>query len=195
MHLHPVGPHAVLAQVPSPQHAVALAAWARERALARDVVPGAETVLFDGVADPDGLAGTLADWRPELAQPGPEVEIARDLRRPRPRDGGAATGACAVDDVVARHTATELVVGVLRLRPGFRLLSGLPTDCRAPARHAAHPGPGRLGGAGRTWCGVYPVGSPGGWQVVGHTDAVLWDSDPDQPALLAPGTRVRFVAA
>jgi allophanate hydrolase subunit 1 len=45
--------------------------------------------------------------------------------------------------------------------------------------------------AGR-WCGVYPVASPGGWQVIGSTDAVLWDPELDEPALLAPGTRVRF---
>jgi allophanate hydrolase subunit 1 len=41
--------------------------------------------------------------------------------------------------------------------------------------------------------GVYPRPSPGGWQLVGHTDAPLWDVDRDPPALLAPGTRVRFV--
>ena len=44
-----------------------------------------------------------------------------------------------------------------------------------------------------TWCGVYPVASPGGWQIIGHTDAVLWDPRRAEPALLAPGTRVRFV--
>jgi allophanate hydrolase subunit 1 len=44
-----------------------------------------------------------------------------------------------------------------------------------------------------SWCGVYPRESPGGWQLIGHTDAVLWDTGRDEPALLAPGTRVRFV--
>ena len=48
--------------------------------------------------------------------------------------------------------------------------------------------------AGR-WCGVYPAASPGGWRIIGSTDAVLWDPDRPEPALLAPGTRVVFRAA
>ena len=45
-----------------------------------------------------------------------------------------------------------------------------------------------------TWCGVYPTASPGGWRLLGRTRTPLWDVDRDPPALLAPGTRVRFVA-
>jgi allophanate hydrolase subunit 1 len=42
--------------------------------------------------------------------------------------------------------------------------------------------------------GIYPRASPGGWQLIGHTDAVLWDTGRTPPALLLPGTLVRFVA-
>jgi allophanate hydrolase subunit 1 len=42
---------------------------------------------------------------------------------------------------------------------------------------------------------VYPRESPGGWQLIGRTDTVLWDLDRPQPALLSPGMRVRFRAA
>ena len=42
------------------------------------------------------------------------------------------------------------------------------------------------------WTGIYPTASPGGWQVLGTTDATLWDQSRERPALLAPGTRVRF---
>ena len=42
--------------------------------------------------------------------------------------------------------------------------------------------------------GVYPRQSPGGWRLIGRTDAVLWDPDADPPALLVPGRRVRFEA-
>ena len=45
-----------------------------------------------------------------------------------------------------------------------------------------------------TWCGIYPMASPGGWQIIGTTDVRLWDPRWPEPALLAPGTRVRFVA-
>ena len=51
---------------------------------------------------------------------------------------------------------------------------------------------GSVGLAGE-FSGVYPRSSPGGWQLLGTTDALLWDVDRDPPALLAPGTTVRFV--
>jgi allophanate hydrolase subunit 1 len=41
---------------------------------------------------------------------------------------------------------------------------------------------------------AYPTASPGGWHVIGRTDAVLWDASRPDPALIAPGDRVRFVA-
>ncbi len=51
---------------------------------------------------------------------------------------------------------------------------------------------GAVGLAGE-FSGVYPRSSPGGWQLLGTTDAALWDVERDPPALLAPGTTVRFV--
>lgn len=42
------------------------------------------------------------------------------------------------------------------------------------------------------FCAVYPGASPGGWRLIGTTDALLWDPDRPDPALLAPGDRVRF---
>jgi allophanate hydrolase subunit 1 len=46
---------------------------------------------------------------------------------------------------------------------------------------------------GDEYTGIYPRTSPGGWQIIGHTDAVMWDSGRDPAALLGPGDRVRFV--
>ena len=79
--------------------------------------------------------------------------------------------------------------------PGFAYLTGLPDELAVPRRQTPRTrvpvGSVALAGS---WCGVYPTASPGGWQLLGHTDAPLWDVDRPQPALLAPGTRVRFVA-
>jgi allophanate hydrolase subunit 1 len=50
---------------------------------------------------------------------------------------------------------------------------------------------GAVGVAGG-FTGVYPRPSPGGWRLLGRTDAALWDLDRTPPALLPPGTRVRF---
>jgi allophanate hydrolase subunit 1 len=49
-------------------------------------------------------------------------------------------------------------------------------------------------GLAGAWCGVYPTASPGGWQLIGRTDATLWDVAAEPPALIVPGTRVRFEA-
>jgi allophanate hydrolase subunit 1 len=50
-------------------------------------------------------------------------------------------------------------------------------------------------GLAGSWCGVYPTESPGGWRLLGRTETRLWDPERSEPALLAPGTRVRFVSA
>lgn len=196
VHLHPVGRDAVLVEVASTDDAVSLAAWARDRRLARDVVPGAETVLLDGPADRDGLAAALARWQPAAAEPGPEVEVPVDY------DGAdlgflAEHWGCDVAEVVRRHTAESYVAAFCGFAPGFAYLAGLPEE-RPEVPRLATPRTrvpaGSVALAGR-WCGVYPVELPGGWRLLGRTDVPLWDPGRDQPALLAPGTRVRFVPA
>ncbi len=192
VHLIPVGRDALLAEVSSPQDAVALAAWARERALARDVVPGAETVLFDGVADPDGLADAVAGWRRAETVPGARIEVPVTYDGPDLETVAGHWG-CDVEEVVARHRATEFVSAFCGFAPGFAYLSGLEVSVPRLATPRTKVPVGSVALAG-TWCGVYPVASPGGWQIIGHTDAELWDPGREEPALLAPGTRVRFVS-
>ena len=192
MKIIPVGREALLAEVSSPQDAVALAAWARGRALARDVVPGAETVLFDGVADPDGLAGTVAAWRRVETVPGPRVEIPVTYDGPDLETVAGHWG-CDVEEVVNRHRGTEFVSAFCGFAPGFAYLSGLDASVPRLATPRTRVPVGSVALAG-IWCGVYPVASPGGWQIIGHTDAELWDPGREEPALLAPGTRVRFVS-
>jgi KipI family sensor histidine kinase inhibitor len=99
------------------------------------------------------------------------------------------------DDVVAAHTAAPLRVGFSGFAPGFAYLIGGDERLNVPRR--AEPRTrvpaGSVGLAGE-FSGVYPRESPGGWQLIGHTDAVLWDVDRDPPALLTPGSWVRFRA-
>jgi KipI family sensor histidine kinase inhibitor len=188
----PVGRDAVLVEVDSPQDAVALAAWARARGLADDVVPGAETVLFDGVGDADALSEALATWVPGEAPSGREVEVPMVYDGPD-LEAVAASWGCGVDEVAARHQATELVSAFCGFAPGFAYLSGLTLSVPRLATPRTRVPAGSVALAG-TWCGVYPVASPGGWRVIGTTGVVLWDARRSEPALLAPGTRVRFVA-
>ena len=98
-------------------------------------------------------------------------------------------------EVVRRHQDIEFVAAFCGFAPGFAYLTGLPDDLAVPRRvtpRTTVPA-GSVALAGR-WCGVYPSVSPGGWQLIGCTGASLWDMTHRQPALLGPGTRVRFVA-
>jgi KipI family sensor histidine kinase inhibitor len=96
-------------------------------------------------------------------------------------------------EVVARHTAGEYRSGFCGFAPGFAYLTGLPPELHVPRRETPRTRvpAGAVGLAG-PFAGAYPRASPGGWQLVGRTDAVLFDVDRDPPALLAPGIRVRF---
>ncbi len=190
MELRPVGRAAVLVEVADSHQAVSLAVWARDRALARDVVPGARSVLLDGLADRDTLAHVLKDWTPGETEVGPEVELSVTYDGPDLHDVAALWG-CEVDEVVARHRRTEFVAAFCGFSPGFAYLAGLEVDVpRLPTPRTRVPA-GSVALAGR-WCGVYPTDSPGGWRIIGHTEAELWDPARAQPALLSPGTRVRF---
>jgi KipI family sensor histidine kinase inhibitor len=191
--LLPYGRNASLVEVDDTEQALQLAEWAREQGLARDVVPGARTVLLDGVGDPGQLSDALAGWRAEPRPPtGDEVTLEVVYDGPDLGDVARLWG-CDVDEVVSRHQRTAFVSAFCGFAPGFAYLTGLADAVprletprtRVPAGSVA---------LADTWCGVYPVASPGGWRVIGTTQATLWDPTSDQPALLAPGTRVRFVA-
>jgi len=197
MQLRPVGRSAALVEVSDAAAALALATWAREAGVpAIEIVPAAETVLFDGVRDLDALARTLEQWSvAPSAPPGPLVEV------PVVYDGAdlaAVARAWGTDEaeVVARHTAIEFVSAFCGFAPGFAYLTGLPPELAVPRlespRSRVPAGSVALAGA---WCGVYPTTSPGGWQLLGRTEVALWSPADEQPALLAPGTRVRFVVA
>jgi KipI family sensor histidine kinase inhibitor len=96
-------------------------------------------------------------------------------------------------ELVEALTAVELSVAFTGFAPGFGYLTGLPRDLYVPRRDTPRTRvpAGSLGLAG-PYAGIYPRASPGGWQLVGRTDAVLFDVERDPPALLRPGTRVRL---
>lgn len=185
----------MLAEVDDAAAALALATWARSGAVtAEEIVPAARTVLFDGVEDPAAIAAALQGWAPppeppsagdlielEVTYDGPDLQFVAD------RWGTDPAG------VVARHTGVEFVSAFCGFAPGFAYLSGLSAELAVPRlespRSRVEAGAVGLADA---WCGVYPSASPGGWRILGRTDATLWDPARDQPALLAPGTRVRF---
>lgn len=200
MHVIPVGPRAVLVEVPDAVAAASLAAWARRVGLAaEEVVPGAATVLVDG-ADPSAVREALDAWPGDAAPVGPgepEEEVRIEVQYDGPDLGlVAAHWGCTEAEVVDRHTSLELVSAFCGFAPGFAYLAGLPEEWAVPRLPSPRPRvpAGSVAVADR-WCAVYPTASPGGWRLIGTTTATLWDVGRRPPALLAPGTRVRFVAA
>jgi len=97
--------------------------------------------------------------------------------------------------LIAAHTEPEYLVEAIGFLPGFGYLAGLPeslaTPRRATPRRLVPAGAVGIGG-GQT--GVYPFASPGGWNLIGRSAAVIFDASRSRPALLAVGDRVRFVA-
>jgi KipI family sensor histidine kinase inhibitor len=191
----PVGERACLVEVEDAVAAASLAAWARSTGLAADdIVPAATTVLFDGIATADVVAALPAWTADTPPRVGPTVRVAVTYDGPD-LDQVAAHWDCTVDDVVDLHTSTEFTALFCGFAPGFSYLAGLPADRTVPRlatpRRRVAPGSVALADG---WCGIYPSASPGGWLVIGTTDAPLWDPDRETPALLPPGTRVRFEA-
>jgi KipI family sensor histidine kinase inhibitor len=199
------GATAVLVEVADSAAARSLAAHLRDgvrvgRLAATEVVPGARSVLLDGVDPAHAVGGALRAlldaWSPgQVPEPGEVVEVpvvydGADLADVAERWGTDADG------VVARHGAAAYVSAFCGFAPGFAYLAGLPEELAVPRldtpRTRVPAGSVALAGS---WCGVYPSGSPGGWRLLGRTTVSLGDPARAEPALLAPGTRVRFVPA
>jgi KipI family sensor histidine kinase inhibitor len=100
----------------------------------------------------------------------------------------------AAERVVELHSSAEYLVHFLGFSPGFPYLGGLPAELATPRlaapRKLVPSGSVAIGGS---QTGIYPVGSPGGWRIIGRTPLRLFDAQASPPALLAMGDRLRFV--
>ncbi|MEV0896985.1 allophanate hydrolase subunit 1 [Actinoplanes sp. NPDC049802] len=161
-----------------------------------EIVPGARTVLLDGVAP--GTAELLPAWEPAPGQQRAEGHL---VEIPTTFDGEDLTSVAELwhvtaDEAVRRITGTPFTVAFSGFAPGFAYLRGLPDEWAVPRLAAPRPrvpaGSVALAGG---YAGIYPTASPGGWRLVGRTDRNLFDVRREHPALLTPGTRVRLVPA
>ncbi|MBC8986722.1 5-oxoprolinase subunit PxpB [Pedobacter sp. N36a] len=98
-------------------------------------------------------------------------------------------------EVIALHSAAEYVVYMIGFAPGFPYLGGMSEKITAPRKEkprAVIPA-GSVGIAGLQ-TGIYPIETPGGWQIIGQTPLQLFKVNRETPALLKAGDRLRFVA-
>jgi inhibitor of KinA len=97
------------------------------------------------------------------------------------------------DEVVALHTAGDYLVYMIGFMPGFAYLGGLDERLATPRRDTPRTAvPAGTVGIGGRQTGVYPLVSPGGWNLIGRTPVKIFDIARDEPTLLATGDRVRF---
>ncbi|MFO3903299.1 5-oxoprolinase subunit PxpB [Enterobacter hormaechei] len=96
--------------------------------------------------------------------------------------------------VVELHSSIDYVVWFLGFQPGFPYLGGLPEQLATPRRDEPRlQVPAGSVGIGGAQTGIYPLATPGGWQLIGHTPLPLFDPHRDEPVLLRPGDTVRFI--
>ena len=100
----------------------------------------------------------------------------------------------SLKDIIRLHSSADYTVYMMGFMPGFPYLGGLPPELETPRLETPRTlvRAGSVGIAGQQ-TGIYPLDSPGGWRVIGHTAVKLFDPALDPPTLLAPGDTVRFV--
>jgi KipI family sensor histidine kinase inhibitor len=201
MRFLPCGREAVLVEVGDLGEALSLYASLRAADLSgvTDLVPASRTVLIHldtSITDPSTVTAAVAALNTSRAAEseagtveipvvydGPDLaEVARLLE-------------VSEDEVVTRHTDAQWTVAFSGFAPGFAYLTGGDPIFDVPRRESPRTRvpAGSVGLAGR-FSGVYPTDSPGGWQLIGRTDAPLWDLTRAEPALLVPGATVSFRA-
>ena len=171
-----------------------------------DIVPAERTVLVTTRPGTD-LVALRADLLALLSagEAGPGVDTvageARLVTIPVRYDGPdlddvARHTGLTVAEVTAAHEASHWEVAFCGFVPGFAYLVGGDPRLEVPRRSTPRTvvPAGAVALAGR-YSGIYPRPSPGGWQLIGRTSAVLFDPHRESPALLRPGDRVRFVAS
>ncbi|GGE81816.1 5-oxoprolinase subunit B family protein [Mycetocola zhadangensis] len=198
--VNPVGDRGVLIDCVSLDEVLAVAAALSVNPPAGviDIVPAARTVLI--TVDPAVLpVDRVTAWARDVpSRPAQAADAADVVFVDVEYSGEDLTDVarfleCTEREVVERHTVARWRVAFVGFAPGFGYLvaddAGLTVPRRVSPRTSVPVGSVALAGE---FTGVYPRSSPGGWQIIGRTDAVLWDSAADEPALFVPGRVVRF---
>ena len=168
----------------------------------REVIPGMNNITVI-LRDPQNLAldgiERIQRWWEESEAIVPEP---RRIAIPVIYGGGVGPDLDVVaghtgltpSQVVERHASVDYIVYFLGFQPGFAYLGGLMPALQTPRR--AEPRllvPAGSVGIGGSQTGIYPLATPGGWQIIGQTSLTLFNPACEPPTLLAPGDTVRFV--
>jgi len=213
--IEPLGEDALLlrfgddidAQTNAGVHAVARCIAMLRPPWLRDIVPAYASLAlfidlgaFPATVDPLDAA---AHWLRQQRLDGVDAGARQRTIEVRVRYGGAdgpdleavaAHAGLPPAEVVERHAAVDYRVAMLGFAPGFPYLLGLDPVLSMPRLQTPRTrvAAGSVG-IGGSQTGIYPRPGPGGWRIIGRTDAVLFDPLRASPSLLLPGDRVRFI--
>lgn len=192
------GSRALLAELAGIDGVLALTAALRKAPLPgqEQVVPAAVTVLVIAESAPAARElrkALLALELPPLdARPAGAEVVVNTVYDGEDLSTVADLTGRSVEAVVKAHAGQRWAAAFGGFAPGFVYLlgdGGLDVPRLDSPRTAVPPGSVALAG---NYSAVYPRSSPGGWRLIGHTDAVMWDLDRPEAALVKPGDSVRF---
>ena len=107
----------------------------------------------------------------------------------------AAQAKISPEDVIKRHSRAEYFVHLVGFAPGFAYLGGLPKELATPRRATPRTQvPAGALGIGGAQTGIYPMVTPGGWNLIGRTPLRMFRPEQNPPTLLLAGDRVKFRA-
>jgi KipI family sensor histidine kinase inhibitor len=201
MRILPCGETALLVECAPEQVASLHAAIVAASLPLTDLVPAARTVLVRCAPARlatvrEHLAVLLSTPLPAAPTAAPGTTVTIEVRYDGPDLARVAglTGLDA-DQVVAAHTGSPWRVAFGGFAPGFAYLDSGDGRLAVPRLETPRTQvPAGSVGLADGYSGIYPRSSPGGWQLIGRTTAVLWDAGREPPALLRPGWWVQFVA-
>ena len=205
--LHFLGDGALLCNLPPPatlshqQRIWSLADTAADWPEVAEVVPGMNNltlILRRPIVDMDAVSKRVLDsWK--------HLDIGqlsgRDIDIPVVYGGAGGPDLAVVArhtglstaEVIRRHSEGEYIVYFIGFMPGFAYMGGLDPQLATPRQDEPRLSiPAGSVGIGGEQTGIYPLASPGGWQLIGHTALPLFDPTQNPPTLLRPGDRVRF---
>lgn len=97
-------------------------------------------------------------------------------------------------EVIARHSAQDYLCYMVGFTPAFPFLGGMDQDLACPRLETPRLDlPAGAVGIGGAQTGLYPLGGPGGWQIIGRTPLLVYDPRRDPPGLIKAGDHVRFL--
>lgn len=195
MQRQPYGPMAWLIEDLESPAAWADALGAMKVPGVEEVVPAESTVVVRCARDRHEAIGEVLDIVvPTDRSGGAEGALTLDVVYDGPDIAELAHVAqVSIDDVVRLHATGSYEVAFCGFSPGFAYLRGIDRRLHVPRRATPRTSvpAGSIGIAAGYTC-VYPSTSPGGWYLIGHTMATLWDAKRDPPSTLQPGRAVRF---